>query len=339
MNEITLDVQLAKIKNYERGFRATNVINVGLRYGLFAALNERFEGRTPAETAWRLNLHEPYLRVWCQTAYHFELLDCDELGRFRLQPCLDQVLSIQPLFDDQLPNSGPMAGGPELELDAFIRTGRVPVRGKTLEASMATAEATRSVYLVFFSIIFAQQQWLPERLNQGVNWLDVGCGTGNLMLELAHAFPESRFSGLDPDVFAVRMAENAIMNLGFEDRVTVQNIGGDEIGSENEYDIVSLAATLHEIQPEVRVQTLINIRRALKPGGKLIILDFPYPARIEDFRNPRYNFGIIEQYFEVSSGIVHLSGPEQDELLLQAGFKNIERRDIANGTFDLIMSD
>jgi hypothetical protein len=68
---------------------ATHLINM---VGVFEKLNEKKEeGLTVADLAAELGVHEPYLKFWCQTAYHFELLDCDDQGKFKLQPFLDET--------------------------------------------------------------------------------------------------------------------------------------------------------------------------------------------------------------------------------------------------------
>ena len=92
-----------------------------------------------------------------------------------------------------------------------------------------------------------------------------------------------------------------------------------------------MSLTLHEILPEVRQEALLKTFQALKKGGRLLILDYPYPGRLEDFRNPRFDYGIIEQYFEAIGGIVHIPEEEQDALLSGAGFKMIERMTVGDG--------
>lgn len=37
-------------------------------------------------------MHEPYIEIWCQTAYHYELLDLDNEGKYVLQTYLDEFL-------------------------------------------------------------------------------------------------------------------------------------------------------------------------------------------------------------------------------------------------------
>ena len=118
----------------------------------------------------------------------------------------------------------------------------------------------------------------------------------------------------------------------------LRDMAAEEVAYEDEFGMISMVATLHEIPPGVRSEAVQKAFRALRNNGFLIILDFPYPGRIEDFRNPRYNFGIIEQYFEAPQGVVHFSADQQDELLSEAGFKDIQRMDVGQGTFDFILA-
>jgi len=343
MEEISLKSQEEKIRSFERGYRATHVINTGLHFGIFKALNLALEGMTAQDLAVKLMLHEPYLKVWLQTAYHFEILDCDNNGRFRLQPHLAEILSIEPLLGQDSIHIGFRAdstvqGDNESPLYNYIRAG-IPINvHKSPESSLATAEATKGVYMVFLSIILPQYGDLEEMLRQGIKFLDIGCGSGNLIIELAHAFGESIFVGVDPDIYGIERAQTTTSGLGLDHQVSFEEMEAGDLTYNDEFNMVCLVATLHEILPEVRTQAMEKVYKALIKKGKLLVLDYPYPGRLEDFRNPRYNYGVIEQYFEVVNGIVHLSALEQDELLSQAGFKNIQRTDIGEGMFDFIMA-
>jgi len=100
--------------------------------------------------------------------------------------------------------------------------------------------------------------------------------------------------------------------------------------------MVSMVVTLHEIPPEARQKVVENAYHALKQDGYLLVLDFPYPGQLEDFRNPMYNYGILDQFYEICANCVHLTNEQQDEILSAAGFKNIQRMPIGKGMFDFI---
>ena len=46
MSEITILDQIAKVRAFEKGHRATQVINTGFRFGMLDALAESLEGLT-----------------------------------------------------------------------------------------------------------------------------------------------------------------------------------------------------------------------------------------------------------------------------------------------------
>jgi ubiquinone/menaquinone biosynthesis C-methylase UbiE len=209
---------------------------------------------------------------------------------------------------------------------------------RSSEESLATSRATQAVYLVFLTYILEQYDSLKQLMNKGIRFIDIGCGSGNLIVELALAFPNSSFKGIDTDIHGLERAESMANTSGIQERVSFEDLSAEELDCHEEFDVACMVATLHEILPSDRLPALNNINRALKSGGSLIILDFPYPEKLEDFRDKRYDIGIIEQFFEAPSGIVHLCATDQDSLLKQAGFKNIQRTDLNNGMFDLILA-
>ena len=343
MTEITLQDQMEKIRGFEKGFRATRVLNQGAGLFLMQTLNGAGEGMTFSDLSLSLMLYEPFVRIWCQTAYHFDILDCDESGRFSLQPFLAEVLGMDSVMDRGLPDVFPPhlmveEEGGDQNLMNYFRTGQPAGAGKTAAESRATQEATKSVSLIFLSMILPKYQALKRLMEKGIKFLDVGCGSGFFVVELAGAFKESKFVGIDPDIHGLTRAEETVMRLGLDQQISIEDMAAEEIPFEDEFDMISMVATLHEIPPEVRAEAVRRVYRALKKEGFLLILDFPYPGSIEDFRNPRYDFGIIEQYFEAPQGILHLNAGQQNELLSGAGFKDIQRTDVGNGTFDFILA-
>ena len=183
---------------------------------------------------------------------------------------------------------------------------------------------------IFTSMIFPGKDNIKLRLEKGCEFLDIGCGSGNLIIDFAHIFKKSIFFGIDPDAYGIEKAQRSISQFSLEERVSVQNLGGEELDEQEVFQMISLVFTLHEILPEARNEVLSKAYQALKKGGLLLIVDYPYPGKLDDFRTPRYNYGIIEQYFEGVRGVLHISQEEQDELLSNAGFECIERMPVGD---------
>jgi len=339
MEKISARSQWTKIRNFEKGFFATHLINLGAKLGVFEALSEAKEGLIIPDLASKLKLHEHYLKVWCQTAYHFEILDCDNQGRFRLQPFLDEILGDKTNYRNYLANismSADFIGKGFEETPDYYKTGRTLETPYTNESSKIAYETTKNIHLLFLFRIFPKNEHLNQMLEQGIRFLDIGCGRGDLIIQLAQTFENSVFVGVDPNPYGIEEAKNTISQLELEKRVSVEKIGGENLPYKDEFDMASMVVTLHEIPPDVRVKVVEKVYQTLKSDGQLLILDFSYPSKLEDFRNPMYDYGILDQFFEVIAGNIHLNMKEQNELLAEVGFRNIQRMAFGRGMFEFI---
>jgi ubiquinone/menaquinone biosynthesis C-methylase UbiE len=340
MEEASAKTQMAKIRGFERGFMATHLINIGSKIGVFEILNEKKEeGLTVADMATALGVHEPYLKFWCQTAYHFEILDCDDKGKFKLQPFFDEILGDKNHFRNYLANitmDVDLLGVLLKDATEYFKSGKTMQAFAEPEVSKIAYETTKNIYLAFLFMIFPKNEHLKKLLDKGIKFLDIGCGNGTLIVQFANAFENSKFVGINPDVNGIEAAKTMISQSGLEERVTVENIGGEKISYKDEFDMASMIVTLHEISPDVRESVVKKAYQALKSGGYIMILDFPYPSNLDDFRNPMYEYATLDQFYETTIGTVHLNNEEQNEILTRTGFKNIQRMQIGKGMFDFI---
>ena len=102
-------------------------------------------------------------------------------------------------------------------------------------------------------------------------------------------------------------------------------MGGEKIPFNNEFDIVGMVLTLHEIPPDIRFAVVEKAYQALKNTGKLWVFDFSIPENIIDFRNPANANAVIDQFDETALGVIHLTDREVDEMFTEVGFKAINR--------------
>ena len=173
MGEVTAKSQLSKIRDFERGFFATHLINLGAKLGIFDALFEEKDGLSAADLASSLGLDNDYTRSWCETAYHFELVDCDERGRFRFAPFLNEILGDRSNIRNYLGNSELAVTMGKFLTDALplYKSGDTISGIYEPELSKLVAVLTQNIYLAFLYLIFPEHEDLKQKLENGVKKL------------------------------------------------------------------------------------------------------------------------------------------------------------------------
>jgi ubiquinone/menaquinone biosynthesis C-methylase UbiE len=123
--------------------------------------------------------------------------------------------------------------------------------------------------------------------------VDVGCGTANLSLTVLAAQPGARVTGLDPDGAALRRAArkahrrsvSLTLVQGYADRIPAEDASLDHV-------ISSLA--LHHLDDDGRIAFARDALRALKPGGRVTIVDFGGPAsNVENASHTTHGHGPV----------------------------------------------
>lgn len=113
-------------------------------------------------------------------------------------------------------------------------------------------------------------------LADGDRALDLGCGTGSLSVLISRRHPRVQLSALDPDAKALsrarRKAERAGFSIHFE-----QGFGDALPFADGAFDRVLSSLVLHHLTSDEKLATLREVRRVLRPGGTLHVLDFGPP--------------------------------------------------------------
>lgn len=110
-------------------------------------------------------------------------------------------------------------------------------------------------------------------IRPGHRVLEIGCGTGNLALLVKRLHPDAEVVGMDPDPKALararRKAERGALLVGF-DRGFAEGLPYPDAS----FDRVLSAFMFHHLGPDDKEKTLREVRRVLKPGGSLHLLDY-----------------------------------------------------------------
>ncbi len=117
-----------------------------------------------------------------------------------------------------------------------------------------------------------------KKMNPIGTLVDLGCGTGHLIVQIASKFPILTLFGVDISSEILEKAKNRASVEGFEDRIDFKVGDAEEMPFQDDSIdmIVSTLSLHHWAEP---VQILQEIHRILKPAGKFLIFDFRRDAR------------------------------------------------------------
>lgn len=131
-------------------------------------------------------------------------------------------------------------------------------------------------------------EWIPsldgveQRLRDGINVADVGCGYGASTILLAQAYPASTFVGFDYHAASIEAARKAAAEAGVADRATFEIATAQTFPGR--FDLVALFDSLHDMgDPGAAAR---HIKAALADGGALLLVEPNAGEAIEDNFNP-----------------------------------------------------
>lgn len=338
----------AKVEEFvERALRdfsatwTTLMCALGDRLGLFRALASGGPA-IPTELAERAGVSERYAAEWSRGLAAAGYLTHDpESGRYALPPEHAPVLAQEggPTFLGGGYQLVPAAAAQVEQLAQAFRTGGGIAQddyGADLWDGMERFTGTW-----FENLLLGE--WLPARphlerkLERGCDVADVGSGAGRALLELAQAYPRSRFAGFDNFEGQIERARENAAREGIADRVRFELLDAAG-GLPGRYDIVTTFDVVHDaVDPRGLLRA---IRAAVKDDGSYLMLEINCADRHEDNAGPLaamfYGFSV---FYCMTTSLAHGGAglgtcgmPEAKvrQLCLEAGFATVERVPIEN---------
>jgi SAM-dependent methyltransferase len=191
--------------------------------------------------------------------------------------------------------------------------------------------------------VFLVKRWLPavpglaDRLNGGIEVADLGCGTGTAVIEMARAFPASRFTGFDvaePALEIARSRGGDVANARFV------RAGVDEIPVDPGFDLVTTFDVIHDLADPLA--GLTRIREALRPGGQYLMMEPAAGSDLDDNLDPRgallYGISVLHCMTQsLAAGGVGLGAAwgrrRAEEMAREAGFASYAPLDEISNRF------
>ncbi len=278
-----LDDRFEELAGSLGGFYRAWLVYLGLELGLFARLRDAGSaGLTPAELAASTGTQVHAIDVWVWAADAHDLATFDD-GRVRVDPEVGAIL-----LDDTIPDylGGQFAHAVVASLDwdgmiDFFRTGQ-PVRDRPDRYRAAIERLTVQDIAVFFQEALAALPQLVADLARGGRVLDVHCGGGRWLIAMARRFPDLRLVGVEFEPDSVERARRNVAAAGLSDRIEIEHGDVEEPGHAGEFDLAYFQYALHTLPDPPRA--LGAAWAALRPGGRLLVLDWPLPSTVEEFR-------------------------------------------------------
>jgi ubiquinone/menaquinone biosynthesis C-methylase UbiE len=156
----------------------------------------------------------------------------------------------------------------------------------------------------------------------GEKVLDVGCGTGTFSLQArARVGTTGSVSGIDPGPRQIARARAKAARYGQTIDFRVGMIEHLPFPDQS-FDVVLSTFMMHVLPDELKSQGLSEIIRVLKPGGRLLIVDFKRPEEPEHQSQPAR---------PVHTGPWNSGVQDQSQFLRETGFSQIESGEIETG--------
>jgi ubiquinone/menaquinone biosynthesis C-methylase UbiE len=188
----------------------------------------------------------------------------------------------------------------------------------------AGRDALTSGYDRVLALTMRERRWRPlmvERiaaLTPGAGRiLDVGAGTGTLAIALAAARPDASVVAVDGDPKVLDLARH---KAGADRVEWRQGLAGELDVDDASADAAVMSLLLHHLEPAAKLRALHDVRRVLRPAGRLFVADWGRP------HDPamRAAFGVLQLIDGFDGTRDHAAG-RLPALIRAAGFRTIER--------------
>lgn len=309
------------------------MISIGHRVKLFDTL-AGLNWVTSHQLAEAAGLSERYVREWLGAMSTGNIVEHNATDKtFRLPPehgawltraASPNNLAVSTQFVSIL-------GGIEDAAVAAFQHGRgIPYSAYPRFHQVMAEESLQSVVSGLVEQILPLAPGWAERLQQGIDVLDIGCGSGRAMMHLAQHFPQSRFVGEDfsPEVIAAATAEarrRGLNNIQFQ----VQDAAA--MTARQQFDLITAFDAIHDQARPTKV--LHNIAGALRPGGLFLMQDISGSGQVHtDKQHPVGPFLYTISCLHCMSVSLSMDGPGLGamwgkelalQMLAEAGFQQV----------------
>ena len=252
------------------------MISIGHRSGLLDCMRE-MEPATSQQIADQAGMNERYVREWLGAMVTGRVVEYDPESTTYQLPQEHAALLTRKAGADNIAVFAQyvsVLGNVEDEILAcFKNGGGVPYERYPRFHEVMAEDSAQSVMSTLESHVVPLIPGLDEQLETGIQVLDVGCGSGRIMIRLAELYPTSRFTGLDLSAEAIgyARAEAASKSLNNIDFVARDLSDFNTTAEPASFDFITTFDAVHDQAQPLNV--LKGIYHALKDDGVYLMQD------------------------------------------------------------------
>jgi len=263
----------------------TFMLSIGHRTGLFDQM-ALMPPATSEEIAKATGLNERYVREWLAAMVTGRVINYDSGEGTYTLPNEHAALLTRESGSDNIAATmqwfAVLASVEDGVVDSFRNGGGVEYCRFHRFHEVMAAESAQTVVAGLTDHILPLAPGLADRLKQGIDVLDIGCGSGRAMCHLAEAFPASRFTGYDLCDDAIAAGQRLVDRCELKN-VTFKKQDVTVLEEVDHYDLITAFDAIHDQrEPDV---VLRNIHQALKPGGTFLMQDIASSSYLEKNMN------------------------------------------------------
>lgn len=329
-----------KVLSILNGGALALMTSIGHRTKLFDTMAD-LPASTSQQIADAANLNERYVQEWLGAMVTGGFVEYDSDCKTYCLPAEHAAFLTRAAASDNMAPFAQyipvLANVEEQIIDCFYLGGGVPYSAFKRFHEVMAEDSGQTTVPVLLDHILPLIPNLTDRLHQGIQVLDVGCGSGRALNQLARAFPNSQFVGYDFSREAISNAQAEAMQHQLENiRFEVRDAA---LFDEYEcYDLITTFDAIHDqAQPDWVLQ---NIYRALRPDGVYLMQDIHASTDVGgNLEHPAAPFLYTISCMHCMTvslanrgmGLGAMWGQEKAlEMLAHAGFTQVEIRRLAH---------
>lgn len=256
--------------------------SIGHQVGLFDVMAQLPPG-TSQEIAAAAGLQERYVREWLAAMTTGRIVHHDPVGGTYRLPAEHAASLTRAAGPDNLGHImqfvSLLASVEESVVECFANGGGVPYSAYPRFHRLMAEDSATVHDAALIDGILPLVPGLTERLREGIDVADVGCGQGHAVNLMAQEFPNSRFTGYDFAAEAIEAgrAEAArlrLSNANFARRDVT------ELGVTDRYDLITAFDAIHDQAQPARV--LSGIATALCADGVFFMVDAKASSHVHE---------------------------------------------------------